>query len=127
MVSVFGEQIIQAILSKQNPSKICNDLQVFQCNGCSLNKQGTENVFAPSAHPIEEAFAFLLAHWLKKSRQLESPSSNNNQELLPIADMDKDYFSPLHGLYRYVYAMTIKMLKEVRIGVVWIVMIRIAM
>lgn len=96
MVTVFGEQVIQALLRKENPSKICNDLKVFQCNGCTLNNYNSITNAAQEEKAIRsDFFANLLSVYLSNAYRdpRERLHKTLGDDVIPLIDNDKDLFS----------------------------------
>jgi acyloxyacyl hydrolase len=96
IVRTLGDFIIDQIMRGDSPSKICNSLSVFRCNGCSLSGN--------SANPDPALQAYAKAGDAKFGMsKINIPPilwSLGNPRILPTLDNDKDYFSPTDTLLR---------------------------
>lgn len=114
------EPILIDLLQKQaSPSRVCNAVKYFNCNGCSMdqNMNGLPDETMDKLHRL--AFFHTLNAERKKSvvplsmtgmssrevvsnlASLKSGKSPNSQgELIPKLDLDTDYFSPVHSMIR---------------------------
>eukprot|EP01080_Neovahlkampfia_damariscottae_P009038 gene9038-1135_t len=94
VVRTLGDILIDAILRGDSPSKICNSLSVFRCNGCSLSGKR------------EHKFKFLAQQGDKKYGHIQFPPflvDIQNSRILPTLDADKDFFAPNERLSRGSY------------------------
>jgi len=106
VVTEFEPLLIELIKQHASASKICNQFKYFQCDGCSLDGLVSDTGFAAGSDELFKvldnlhklSFFFHLTE--DRNNKLENKRANDIREYLPLLDTDKDYFSPIHTMFR---------------------------
>ena len=96
VVRAVGELVIESILRGDSPSKICNALQIFKCNGCSLSspKEDLQQVISMKQLSSLHLPPLTLENLYKLSGTARRiVEKRNNPRVSPVIDNDKDLFS----------------------------------